>query len=150
MKYIILILLLASCSTKKQATLTTTKTDSTFREVNLPINDKIFISIPEIRTINKDCDSLAQDAVVRFASGLRGEKQSGNNSYKYYWNGSNLVFDFQMGQTETEYRDRVHTRFEIVPEKYTPKWIQYFAWLGFVFILYICFKIYRYATHRKF
>jgi hypothetical protein len=142
---IISLVLFSNCATKKRPTIETHRIDSTHQVVNMPISDKIFISIPEVRTVNKDCDSLAQDAVYRFASGLRGEKQSGANSYKYYWNGQDLVFDFKMGQTATKYRYKENKERVVVPEKYIPKHIQYLAWLGLIFILYVCFKIYRYA-----
>ena len=145
---IISLTLFSNCATKKRTTIETHRIDSTHQVVNMPISDRIFISIPEVRTVNKDCDSLAQDAVYRFASGLRGEKQSGANSYKYYWNGKDLVFDFKMGQTETKYHKQDQKERVVVPEKYVPKHIQYLALLGVIFILYICFKIYRYANHK--
>ena len=142
-KILILLILLTSCATKKRTTIETHRIDSTHQIVNMPISDRIFISIPEVRTVNKDCDSLAQDAVVKFASGLKGEKQSGVNSYKYYWNGKDLVFDFKMGETQTKYRYKENKVRVVVPEKYIPKYIQYLAWLGVIFILYVCVKIYQ-------
>ena len=142
-KIAILLIFLTSCATKKRTTIETHRIDSTHQVINMPISDKIFISIPEVRTVNKDCDSLAQDAVYKFASGLRGEKQSGANSYKYYWNGKDLVFDFKMGETATKYRYKENKVKVVVPEKYIPKYIQYLSWLGVIFILYICVRIYK-------
>jgi hypothetical protein len=52
-----------------------------------------------------------------------------------------------MGQTATKYRYKENKERVIVPEKYVPKHLQYLAWLGVIFILYICFKIYRYAKN---
>jgi hypothetical protein len=59
----LLLILFGSCSTRKTITSHEIKTSNKLEVINQPINDKLFISIPEVRTINTDCDSLAQDAV---------------------------------------------------------------------------------------
>jgi hypothetical protein len=73
--YVIVFFTLIGCSTRKTITSHEIKTSNKLEVINQPINDKLFISIPEVRTINTDCDSLAQDAVDKFASSIKSEKQ---------------------------------------------------------------------------
>ena len=139
------LLLLASCSSRKPITSHEIKTSNKLEVINQPINDKLFISVPEVRTINKDCDSLAQDAVFKFASSIKSEKTSGSNSVKIGFDKEKNAVKIETKVGETKNTSETETQLikEVVIVKECHKIIKIFAFIGLISVIFASYKVFR-------
>ena len=140
----LLLFLFASCASRKPIESHNIKTSNKLEVINQPINDKLFISVPEVRTINKDCDSLAQDAVNKFASSIKSEKTSGSNSVKIGFDKEKnaIGIETNVGETKNTSETNTHTIVEKIPVKYIPKYVQVFAWIGLFSVIFVAVRTY--------
>ena len=142
---VLLLILFGSCSTRKPISSHEIKTSNKLEVINQPINDKLFISIPEVRTINTDCDSLAQDAVNKFASSIKSEKTSGNNSVKIGFDKEKkaIAIETNVGETKNTEIVEVEKIKEVVIVKECSKIVKIFAWIGFFSLIFVIYKVVR-------
>ena len=142
---VLFLFLFVSCCTRKPITSHEIKTSNKLEVINQPINDKLFISVPEVRTINKDCDSLAQDAVNRFASSIKSEKTSGSNSVKIGFDKEKnaIAIEANVGETKSTEIVEVEKIKEVVVVKECHKIIKIFAWIGLFSVIFVAYKIFR-------
>ena len=140
----LLLILFGSCCTRKPITSHEIKTSNKLEVINQPINDKLFISIPEVRTINKDCDSLAQDAVNKFASSIKSEKTSGSNSVKIGFDKEKNAISIEANVGETKNKSETKTQIikQKIQVKYIPKYVQVFAWIGLFSVIFVAVRTY--------
>ncbi len=131
-------------------------------ETNKEILDSLFFAVSDIKTNKQECDSLVNIEVVKALKKLETKKTSGSNEYGLYYDETNkkLVFYVKVGETknttseETKIKDK-STKFgkssdkkesdnqvTEIPVEYIPKWVQVFAFIGFLFVAYIIVKIY--------
>ena len=143
--YISLTFLLIGCASRKPIETHEIKTSNKLEVINQPINDKLFISVPEVRTINKDCDSLAQDAVNRFASSIKSEKTSGSNSVKIGFDKAKkaVTIETNVGQTRNSEITEVEKIKEVVVVKECHKIIKIFAFIGLISVIFVAYKVFR-------
>ena len=141
----LLLILFGSCCTRKPIESHEIKTSNKLEVINQPINDKLFISVPEVRTINKDCDSLAQDAVNRFASSIKSEKKSGSNSVKIGFDKEKNAISIEANVGETRNSEIVETEKikEVVVVKECHKIIKIFAFIGLISVIFATYKVFR-------
>ena len=133
------------CCTRKPIESHEIKTREKLEVINQPINDKLFISVPEVRTINKDCDSLAQDAVNRFASSIKSEKTSGSNSVKIGFDKAKnaVTIETKVGETRNSEITEVEKIKEVVVVKECHKIIKIFAFIGLLSVIFASYKVFR-------
>lgn len=143
--YIILTFLFIGCCTRKPITSHEIKTSNKLEVINQPINDKLFIAVPEVRTINKDCDSLAQDAVNRFASSIKSEKTSGSNSVKIGFDKEKnaVTIETNVGETKNTSETETQSIKEVVVVKECHKIIKIFAFIGLISVIFASYKVFR-------
>ena len=142
---VLFLFLFVSCCTRKPITSHEINTREKLEVINQPINDKLFISVPEVRTINKDCDSLAQDAVNRFASSIKSEKTSGSNSVKIGFDkAKNAVkIETKVGETRNSEIVEVEKINEVVVVKECSKILKIFAFIGLISVIFVAYKVFR-------
>lgn len=142
--YILLTFLLIGCASRKPIETHEIKTREKLEVINQRINDKLFISVPEVRTINKDCDSLAQDAVNRFASSIKSEKTSGSNSVKIGFDKEKnaISIEANVGETKNKSETKIQIIKQKIPVKYVPKYVQVFAWIGLFSVIFVAVRTY--------
>jgi hypothetical protein len=143
--YVIVFFTLIGCSTRKTIQSHEIKTSNKLEVINQPINDKLFISIPEVRTINTDCDSLAQDAVDKFASSIKSEKTSGNNSVKIGFDKEKkaIAIETNVGETKNTEIVEVERIVEVVIVKECSKIVKIFALIGLFSVMFVIYKVVR-------
>jgi hypothetical protein len=141
----LLLFLFGSCCTRKTIQSHEIKTSNKLEVVNQPINDKLFISVPEVRTIDTDCDSLAQDAVNRFASSIKSEKTSGSNSVKIGFDKEKkaIAIETNVGETKNTKIAEVEKIKEVVIVKECSKIVKVFAWIGLFSLIFVFYKVVR-------
>ena len=142
---VLFLFLFGSCCTRKPIQSHEIKTSNKLEVINQPINDKLFISVPEVRTINKDCDSLAQDAVNRFASSIKSEKTSGSNSVKIGFDKAKnaVTIETKVGETKNTSEKETQLTKEVVIVKECHKIIKIFAFIGLISVIFAFYKVFR-------
>lgn len=138
------------------------KDTSTKIETNKAVLDSVFIAVSDVKTSNKDCDSLVNVEVRKALKRLETKKKSGLNEYGVFYDELNnkLIFYVTIGETQnttiaknktenksTEknkatFEKKSENKVTEIPVKYIPKWVQVFAFIGFLFVAYIIVKIY--------
>lgn len=138
------------------------KDTSTKIETNKAVLDSVFIAVSDIKTSNKDCDSLVNVEVRKALKKLETNKKSGQNEYGIFYDElkNKLIFYVKIGETqnttiaknktENKTTEKNKATFEKknenkvteIPVRYIPKWVQIFAFIGFLFVAYIIVKIY--------
>ena len=138
------------------------KDTSTKIETNKAVLDSIFIAVSDVKTSNKDCDSLVNVEVRKALKRLETKKKSGQNEYGVFYDElkNKLIFYVTIGETQnttiaknktedksTEknkatFEKKSENKVTEIPVKYIPKWVQVLAFIGFLFVAYIIVKIY--------
>lgn len=168
MKKLILIILLAllfvSCKigqttrhTEKHAT-ERTKIDTLIISKTEKIKDTLFIQVPIVQTIDKNCDSLCQKELDKILLQLRSQKSSGGNKAGIYYDKlqKQLVLYNELQEQFDTYKSNnqkvIETKeIEInkeIPVPYVPKLVKILAGIGvfslailFLFLLLKSYKI---------
>ncbi|ATA94639.1 hypothetical protein CGC54_10010 [Capnocytophaga canimorsus] len=147
---------LSSCKSTQQTTQTTEKqfvtiNDTIYIVKNQKITDTIFVSVPKVKTIKPECDSLINSELQNQLKRLQTKKKSGNNEYGFYYDAYKnvLVAYAQLDSTFTEYKSKhtdnqstkTETKTIYKTEKYVPFWVEILAWIGALSLAYFGFKI---------
>ena len=154
MKNFILSLLLAflvlGCKSVKQTDKNYEKTqlistDSVFVEHYYDFHDTIFVQVPSISTMNKECDSLCQKEVSKLLQIIRTHKTQGLQSQGIYYDNykNSLVIYQNVSPLQNIYRNRKQDlsnvkeieRIKTVKETYIPKFVKFLSCIGAFSIL---------------
>ena len=120
-------------------------TDSVFVEHYYDFHDTIFVQVPSISTMNKECDSLCQKEVSKLLQIIRTHKTQGLQSQGIYYDNykNSLVIYQNVSPLQNIYRDKkqdlsniketVHIK--IVKETYIPKFVKFLSCIGAFSIL---------------
>lgn len=121
--------------------------DTLYIERSNPVHDTLYITVPTIRTIRPECDSLCQQELQRTLAQLATAKQAGANSYGVYYDRyrQQLVLYQNLKEQYDTYRshqEQMQTSlFKLQPVPYIPTWAKVLAGIGVLVIIYICYKI---------
>lgn len=164
MKKFILIILMSllfiSCKigqttrhTEKQAT-EHTKTDTLIISKIEKIKDTLFVQVPVVQTIDKNCDSLCQKELDKILSQLRSQKSSGGNKTGIYYdklqkqivlyNELQAQFDTYKSNNQKVIETKEIEINKEIPIPYIPKFIKFLAWCGGFSLLFIIVVIIRF------
>ena len=120
-------------------------TDSVFVEHYYDFHDTIFVQVPSISTMNKECDSLCQKEVSKLLQIIKTHKEQGLQSQGIYYDNykNSLVIYQNVSPLQNIYRNRkqdlsnvketVHIK--IVKETYIPKFVKFLSCIGAFSIL---------------
>ena len=120
-------------------------TDSVFVEHYYDFHDTIFVQVPSISTMNKECDSLCQKEVSKLLQIIKTHKEQGSQSQGIYYDHykNSLVIYQNVSPLQNIYRNRkqdlsnvketVHIK--IVKETYIPKFVKFLSYIGAFSIL---------------
>lgn len=120
-------------------------TDSVFVEHYYDFHDTIFVQVPSISTMNKECDSLCQKEVSKLLQIIKTHKEQGSQSQGIYYDNykNSLVIYQNVSPLQNIYRNRkqdlsnvketVHIK--IVKETYIPKFVKFLSCIGAFSIL---------------
>ena len=151
--FLFILLWMTSCRAKKPAVESVKTSDFQKEQIttittNQPIQDKIFIPVPTVRTHDAQCDSICQLEVIRALKNIQTSKQSGNNDYGFYFDnyknrligyvnvGSTTDKSFSSNISDHKTNDTTTT----IYESYVPLWVKILAYFGVFAILYFLFK----------
>ena len=83
-------------------------TDSVFVEHYYDFHDTIFVQVPSISTMNKECDSLCQKEVSRLLQIIKTHKVQGSQSQGIYYDNykNSLVIYQNVSPLQNIYRNR--------------------------------------------
>ena len=120
-------------------------TDSVFVEHYYDFHDTIFVQVPSISTMNKECDSLCQKEVSKLLQIIRTHKTQGLQSQGIYYDNykNSLVIYQNVSPLQNIYRNRKQDlsnvkeieRIKIVKETYIPKFVKFLSCIGAFSIL---------------
>lgn len=120
-------------------------TDSVFVEHYYDFHDTIFVQVPSISTMNKECDSLCQKEVSKLLQIIRTHKTQGLQSQGIYYDNykNNLVIYQNVSPLQNIYKNRKQDlsnvkeieRIKIVKETYIPKFVKFLSCIGAFSIL---------------
>ena len=120
-------------------------TDSVFVEHYYDFHDTIFVQVPSISTMNKECDSLCQKEVSKLLQIIKTHKTQGLQSQGIYYDNykNSLVIYQNVSPLQNIYRNRKQDlsnvkeieRIKIVKETYIPKFVQFLSCIGAFSIL---------------
>ena len=120
-------------------------TDSVFVEHYYDFHDTIFVQVPSITTMNKECDSLCQKEVSRLLQIIKTHKAQGSQSQGIYYDHykNSLVIYQNVSPLQNIYRNRKQDlsnikeieRIKIVKETYIPKLVKFLSCIGAFSIL---------------
>ena len=120
-------------------------TDSVFVEHYYDFHDTIFVKVPSISTMNKECDSLCQKEVSKLLQIIRTHKTQGLQSQGIYYDNykNSLVIYQNVSPLQNIYRNRKQDlsnvkeieRIKIVKETYIPKFVKFLSCIGAFSIL---------------
>lgn len=123
---------------------------------SLAINDTFSYGLPYIFTGAQkvqDCDSLCNQKIKEALSNVNTSKQSGNNSYKIYYDKfkNQIVITTKLEETVNQQKDSLVSKdkqIEIlkankttIPEPYIPTPVKWLSFFGILFIIYILYRI---------
>lgn len=120
-------------------------TDSVFVEHYYDFHDTIFVQVPSISTMNKECDSLCQKEVSKLLQIIRTHKTQGLQSQGIYYDNykNSLVIYQNIPPLQNIYRDKEQDlsniketeHIKIVKETYIPKFVKFLSCIGAFSIL---------------
>ena len=120
-------------------------TDSIFVEHYYDFHDTIFVQVPSISTMNKECDSLCQKEVSKLLQIIKTHKSQGSQSQGIYYDHykNSLVIYQNVSPLQNIYRNRKQDlsnvkeieRIKIVKETYIPKFVKFLSCIGAFSIL---------------
>ena len=120
-------------------------TDSIFVEHYYDFHDTIFVQVPSISTMNKECDSLCQKEVSKLLQIIKTHKAQGSQSQGIYYDHykNSLVIYQNVSPLQNIYRNRKQDlsnvkeieRIKIVKETYIPKFVKFLSCIGAFSIL---------------
>lgn len=120
-------------------------TDSVFVEHYYDFHDTIFVQVPSITTMNKECDSLCQKEVSKLLQIIKTHKSQGSQSQGIYYDHykNSLVIYQNVSPLQNIYRNRKEDlsnvkeieRIKIVKETYIPKFVKFLSCIGAFSIL---------------
>ena len=120
-------------------------TDSVFVEHYYDFHDTIFVQVPSITTMNKECDSLCQKEVSKLLQIIKTHKAQGSQSQGIYYDHykNSLVIYQNVSPLQNIYRNRKEDlsnvkeieRIKIVKETYIPKFVKFLSCIGAFSIL---------------
>ena len=120
-------------------------TDSVFVEHYYDFHDTIFVQVPSISTMNKECDSLCQKEVSKLLQIIRTHKTQGLQSQGIYYDNykNSLVIYQNVSPLQNIYRDKKQDlsniketeHIKIVKETYIPKFVKFLSCIGAFSIL---------------
>lgn len=120
-------------------------TDSVFVEHYYDFHDTIFVQVPSISTMNKECDSLCQKEVSKLLQIIKTHKAQGSQSQGIYYDHykNSLVIYQNVSPLQNIYRNRKQDlsnvkeieRIKIVKETYIPKFVKFLSCIGAFSIL---------------
>ena len=120
-------------------------TDSVFVEHYYDFHDTIFVQVPSISTMNKECDSLCQKEVSKLLQIIRTHKTQGLQSQGIYYDNykNSLVIYQNTPPLQNIYRDKKQDlsnkketeHIKIVKETYIPKFVKFLSCIGAFSIL---------------
>jgi hypothetical protein len=121
--------------------------------INQKINDTIMIEVPMVQTIKPECDSICREAVRAALKKMATTKQSGDNSYGFYFdkNKDALVAFANLGATFNKAKTHEKTQKNSVSETKTkyvdvyPKWLLVLAAIGTFYLGRRLFRMYKFA-----
>ena len=120
-------------------------TDSVFVDHYYDFHDTIFVQVPSITTMNKECDSLCQKEVSKLLQIIKTHKAQGSQSQGIYYDHykNSLVIYQNVSPLQNIYRIRKQDlsnvkeieRIKIVKETYIPKFVKFLSCIGAFSIL---------------
>jgi hypothetical protein len=120
-------------------------TDSVFVDHYYDFHDTIFVQVPSITTMNKECDSLCQKEVSKLLQIIKTHKAQGSQSQGIYYDHykNSLVIYQNVSPLQNIYRNRKQDlsnvkeieRIKIVKETYIPKFVKFLSCIGAFSIL---------------
>ena len=117
-KIIIITLLLCACRSKNLTTSISTSThqqiDTLVVERTLPLTDTLYITVPEIRTIQPQCDSICNHQIKQLLQRLNTTKKAGNNQYGVYYD----AYRNRIAQLKEE-----KSQVKVIQKPYYPRWL---------------------------
>lgn len=154
MKYKIIIittLLLCACRSKNLTTSISTSThqqiDTLVVERTLPLTDTLYITVPQIRTIQPQCDSICNHEIKQLLQRLNTTKKAGNNQYGIYYDAyhNQLVLYQHLAQQLNTYRNRIaqlkeqKSQVKVIQKPYYPRWLLITAIAGIAATIIVLF-----------
>ena len=111
-------------------------TDSVFVEHYYDFHDTIFVQVPSITTMNKECDSLCQKEVSKLLQIIKTHKSQGSQSQGIYYDHykNSLVIYQNVSPLQNIYRNRKED-LSNVKETYIPKFVKFLSCIGAFSIL---------------
>ena len=120
-------------------------TDSVFVEHYYDFHDTIFVQVPSITTMNKECDSICQKEVSKLLQIIKTHKTQGSQSQGIYYDHykNSLVIYQNVSPLQNIYRNRKQDlsniketeHIKIVKETYIPKFVKFLSCIGAFSIL---------------
>ena len=120
-------------------------TDSVFVDHYYDFHDTIFVQVPSITTMNKECDSLCQKEVSKLLQIIKTHKAQGSQSQGIYYDHykNSLVIYQNVSPLQNIYRDKKQDlsniketeHIKIVKETYIPKFVKFLSCIGAFSIL---------------
>lgn len=137
---------LLSCGSRKSVYTTENQSiivktsDTIFIEKTQGISDTIFVQIPQIQTLDKQCDSICQSQMEKILSQISLEKTSGQNKAGVYFDKyqKQLVLYNELAEQFNSYKSNIQfitkevelVKIEKIPVRYIPRWVSYLAIFG--------------------
>lgn len=151
-KIIIITLLLCACRSKKQTTqeqhtITIVQHDTLVVERTPPLTDTLYITVPQIRTIQPQCDSICNHEIKKLLQRLNTTKKAGNNQYGIYYDAyrNQLVLYQHLAQQLNTYRNRIaqlkeqKSQVKVIQKPYYPRWLLITAITGIATTIIVLF-----------
>ncbi len=120
-------------------------------KISKAILDSLVIQLAKVKTAKPDCDSITQATLNQVLSQLNSRKKSGDNEagIKYDEKLKQIIAWLKTAESKTE-KVYINRYFNItkkekqivkVPVKYTPWWVKSLAFIGFLTLLWIGWRI---------
>ncbi len=150
-KIIIITLLLCACRSKNLTTSISTsihqQIDTLVVERTLPLTDTLYITVPQIRTIQPQCDSICNHQIKLLLQRLNTTKKAGNNQYGVYYDAyrNQLVLYQHLAQQLNTYRNRIaqlkeqKSQVKVIQKAYYPRWLLITAIAGIATTIIVLF-----------
>lgn len=149
---LLLPLFFVSCKTPKQTTqeqhtITIVQHDTLVVERTLPLTDTLYITVPQIRTIQPQCDSICNHEIKQLLQRLNTTKKAGNNQYGIYYDAyhNQLVLYQHLAQQLNTYRNRIaqlkeqKSQVKVIQKPYYPRWLLITAIAGIAATIIVLF-----------
>lgn len=134
-------------ATQEQHTITVVQHDTLVVERTLPLTDTLYINVPQIRTIQPQCDSICNHEIKQLLQRLNTTKKAGNNQYGVYYDAyrNQLVLYQHLAQQLNTYRNRIaqlkeqKSQVKVIQKPYYPRWLLITAIAGIVTTIIVLF-----------